>query len=97
LRGCRITVNQPGQASQVDGESDEVLLNAIMEGALERPPIRGRGLDQALARPTKLGYLALQSVDIVLQLLARASVRHRPTVLESHRSMRRSRHVARVG
>ena len=61
-----MTVHQPGQASQIHGECDEVLLNAIMEGALDRAPIGVRGLDQTLPRPTKLRYLTLQSVDNVL-------------------------------
>lgn len=39
----------------------------------------GRGLDQTLPRPTKLRHLAVQSIDVVLQLLASASLRHRPT------------------
>ncbi len=92
-----MTVHQPGQASQIDGERDKVLLNAIVEGALDRAPIGVRGLDETLPRPTKLRYLTLQSVDNVLQLVARANVRHRPTFLGSHRSTLRPRHVARVG
>jgi hypothetical protein len=46
FRGCRIIVHQPGQASQIDGKCDEVLLNAIVEGALDRATIGVRGLDQ---------------------------------------------------
>jgi hypothetical protein len=72
-------VHEPGQASQIDGERDKVLLYAIVERALDRAPIGVRGLDQALPRPMKLGHFALQSVDSLTELLARASVRHRPT------------------
>jgi hypothetical protein len=74
-----MTVHQPRQASQVDGKCDKVLLDAIVEGALDRAPIGVGGLGQTLPRPAKLRYLAPQSVDNVLQLLARASVGHRPT------------------
>src|SRR5207244_4183065 len=77
FRGGRLTVHQPGQTSQLDGESDKVLLDAIVESAFDRAPIGVRGLDQTLPRPTKLRYFSLQSVDNILELLARASVRHR--------------------
>jgi hypothetical protein len=72
-------VHEPGQASQIDGERDKVLLNAIVDRALDRAPIGVRGLDQAFPRPMKLGYFALQSIDNLTKLLARARVRHRPT------------------
>jgi len=68
---------------QVDGERDKVLLDAIVEGTLDRAAVGIRSFDQTSARSSKLRYLTLQSVDNVLQLLARASVRHRFTDLES--------------
>jgi len=74
-----------------------VLLNSIVEGALDRAPIGVRCHDQTLPRPTKLRYLALQSVDNLPKLLARASVRHRSTFPGSQRSMLQPRDVATVG
>ena len=82
FRRGRITVHQPGQVSQIDGDCDEVLLHAIMDGAFDRAPIGVRGFGQSPPRPTKLRYFTLQSVDTLIQPFARASVRHRPTSLD---------------
>jgi hypothetical protein len=79
---------------QVDGERDKVLLNAIVEGTLDRAAVGIGSFDQTPARSSKLRYLTLQSVDNVLQLLARASVRHRLTVFGVTGSILRPRRVA---
>jgi hypothetical protein len=60
-----------------------MLLNAIVEGALDGAPVGVRGLDQTPSRPTKVLYLTLQSVDGVLRPLAKARARHRPAFRES--------------
>ncbi len=73
--GVRIVVDQPGQASHIDRQRDEVLLNAIVEGALDRAPVCVRGLDEPLPRQTDLRYFGPQSIDFVLQRLGRTIVR----------------------
>jgi hypothetical protein len=82
---------------QVDGERDKVLLNAIVEGTLDRAAVGIRSFDQTATRSSELRHLTLQSVDNVLQQLARASFRHRPTVFGVTGSILRPRHVAVIG
>ena len=50
----------------------------LVEIPFDGPAVCVAGLDQAPSRPTQMGYLDLKSIDDLLRLLARASVRHRP-------------------
>ena len=75
-RGRRITVHEPGQVSEIDGESDEILLDAIMQGPLDRSSVGVGGIGHAPSRRAKLRYLSLKSIDNLRQLLTRASSRH---------------------
>jgi hypothetical protein len=45
----RIRADEPGEASQIDGQRDEVLLDPIVDGALDGTPIGVAGLDEPSA------------------------------------------------
>ena len=81
LRGHGITLDETGQALEVDREGDEVLLYTVVEVAFDRAAIGVAGFGQTPSRPTEGCYLILESVDNLLQVLAPASVRHRPPPL----------------
>ena len=65
--------------SQIDEVSDKVLLDAIMQDALDCSSVGVSGLGHTPPRRAKLRDLSLKSIDNLRQPLGRATFRHTHT------------------
>jgi hypothetical protein len=69
LRPSGIGVDERARELQVDGERDEVLLDALVQRALDAVAFRVAGEHESSARGAQLLDLALQALDAFAQLL----------------------------
>lgn len=96
LGGGGVHVDQPRESLEIDRKGNQVLLDAIVEGTLDRASIGVGGLGKTLARLPQFRNLDLQGVDLAL-VLARASIRHGPTIPSASAGRRSAPHLVWAG